>query len=143
MHTRTCTLCNHYLITHNQKIYKQNSFNFTLREKMAKDSKPIVYASLGGLILLSALSFFSYLNMQKQYRKLDEKFTATAESLKIYKATIQNQGLYYPLKKDVDNLKEYTEGFFEGSERNALEFSEELQDLRERVDSLEERTHRK
>lgn len=110
---------------------------------MAKDSKPIVYASLGGLILLSALSFFSYLNMQKQYRKLDEKFTATAESLKIYKATIQNQGLYYPLKKDVDNLKEYTEGFFEGSERNALEFSEELQNLRERVDSLEERAHRK
>jgi len=110
---------------------------------MVKYLQLINKACLIGLIGASILGIFGYRNMQRQYRDLDLKFTATAESLKVYKATLQNQGFYIPLRKDVNQLKEYTEGLFEGSEENFKDFSEELNNLKQRVESLEKRATKK
>ncbi len=109
---------------------------------MVNDSK-MLYCLVLFSTCLGLSNLFGSCEVQKKYERLDKKFTATAESLKVYKATLQNQGFYIPLRKDVNQLKEYTEGFFEGSEENFKDFSEDLDNLRQRVESLEKRAAKK
>lgn len=91
-----------------------------------------------------AVALWGYVDLDRKYSQLDKKFTATADSLQQYKATVQNQGLYGPLRKDLDKTKReitqlrgYVGGFFEGSEKNFNELAEENANTRDRVSKLE------
>ncbi|MBS3073289.1 hypothetical protein J4465_00635 [Candidatus Pacearchaeota archaeon] len=108
-------------------------------------NKNPIYLGISLLALaLSGLSIVGYVSLNKKYIDLDKKFDATADTLKQYKATLQNQGLYGPLSSKVDtlgkeiiHLRRFTEGFFGGSEITNEEFATELGELEKRIGLIE------
>ena len=108
-------------------------------------NKNPIYLGISLLALVfGGLSFEGYISLNKKYMDLDKKFDATADTLLQYKATLQNQGLYGPLKKQTDNLqaevtqlKGYLEAFFDGSEKVNKEFGEEILRVKEKLGKLE------